>query len=77
MTFQEQKVLGNQPLHYKICIQHSVDCDRIYTKNNTLPTNERVEVETVTRGRGATRRGVGKWVGREGQREWEGKVGVR
>ena len=57
MTFQEQKVLGNQPLNYKICVQHSVDCDRIYTKNNTLPISEKVEGETVTKGWGITRGG--------------------
>ena len=58
-----------------MCIQHSVDCDRIYTKNNTLPISEKVEGETVT-GVGGNKGGIGKWVGREGQREWEGKVGV-
>ena len=44
----------------------SVDGDRIFTKNNTLPISERVEGETVTRGWGFTRGGQGKWVGREG-----------
>ena len=35
----------------------SVDGDRIFTKNNTLPISERVEGETVTRGWGFTRGG--------------------
>ena len=30
----------------------SVDGDRIYTKNNTLPISEKVEGETVTKGWG-------------------------
>ena len=42
----------------------SVDGDRIFTKNNTLPISERVEGESVTRGWGFTRGGRGcGWVG--------------
>ena len=41
-----------------------------------MPTNERVEGETVTRGWGP-QGWLGEGVGREGKREWGGKVSVR